>query len=191
MLVTTTLLILLVVATVTDVRERKIYNWTTYPGVLAALAANAVASGVSWLGFDVTSNGGTAFWLGLVGFPDSALGFLACGAVMVICYVFFPGGIGGGDIKLIAVIGAFLGVMRGLEAMLWTIVLAACFALTLLVWRYGAVRLLAQSVQYMWLLIRFRTPTPVSDEERKPLKTHLYLAPSALLAVVIVVLFSQ
>ena len=47
-----------------------------------------------------------------------------CGAAMLVCYVLFAGGVGGGDLKLIAMMGAWLGVYRGLEAMLWTMVIA-------------------------------------------------------------------
>ena len=55
---------------------------------------------------------------------------------MIVCFVFFPG-IGGGDVKLMAMVGALLGTYDGLEALLWTFVLAACFGLIVLVWRVG------------------------------------------------------
>ena len=35
------LLVLVLIAAVTDIRRGKIYNWTTYPGMLFALALNA------------------------------------------------------------------------------------------------------------------------------------------------------
>ena len=34
------LIVLLLVATATDLARHKIYNWTTYPGILAGAAAN-------------------------------------------------------------------------------------------------------------------------------------------------------
>ena len=43
-MVTAVLVALLTVATATDLRRRKIYNWTTYPGILAALGLNALGS---------------------------------------------------------------------------------------------------------------------------------------------------
>ena len=36
---------------------------------------------------------------------------------MLVCYVFFPGGVGGGDVKLIAMMGAFLGLSAGFDGM--------------------------------------------------------------------------
>ena len=113
MLATALLFGLLAVATLTDVRWRKIYNTTTYPGILLALFANGAAT---WMGVDAVTGSEQQFaWYGLVGLWDSLLGLLACGGVMIVCYVFFAGGIGGGDIKLIAMIGALM-VARDLRS---------------------------------------------------------------------------
>lgn len=174
---------LLLTATVTDLRWGKIYNWTTYPGMLAALLGSGAANLLGWS--DVGSPGTeTPLW-GFVPLEDCLLGLLACGTVMVVCYVFLPGG-GGGDIKLIAMIGAFLGLHGGLEAMLWTFVIGACMAVVVLVWRVGLVALVRLGLKYASGVLRLRTLNPLSKEEREPLRTDLYLSPSALLAVVIV-----
>ena len=45
------------------------------------------------------------------------------------------GGMGGGDVKLMAGFGALLGSMRLLEAALWTAGLGGVFALALIAWR--------------------------------------------------------
>ena len=79
------LLSLLLVATYTDVREHKIYNWTTYPGIL--------------LGFVLIGYVG-----GRAGLLDSCSGFLACGMIMIVLFLLFD--IGGGDVKLIAMMAA-------------------------------------------------------------------------------------
>jgi len=148
MVATVILLGLLLVAAVTDVWRRKIYNWTIYPGILIALGLN----GLAWvLGVDATS-GIAPFW-GVVGFADSLLGFLLCGAIVLVCYVFFSGGVGGGDVKLIAMMGAFLGVHRGLEALLWTFILGGCMALIALVWQVGLLKLLATWLKYILILV--------------------------------------
>lgn len=174
---------LLAVATVTDLRYGKIYNWTTYPGILLALAGSGAAR---LLGLDSNppSGTGTPLW-GFVPIEDSVLGCLACGAVMILCYVLLPGG-GGGDIKLIAMVGAFLGLYDGLEAMLWTFVIGACMAVVVLIWRTGLFSLLRLAARYAAGVVRLRTLHPLSEEERAPLKTNLYLSPSALLATVVV-----
>jgi Flp pilus assembly protein protease CpaA len=114
------------------------------------------------------------------------LGLLACGGMMLVCYVFFPGGVGGGDIKLLAMVGAFLGVMAGLEVMLWTFVLAACMALIVLVWRYGLPALIVRSAQFALYKLRLGGAFKLSDQERQPMKTDLFLSPSAMAAFWIV-----
>ncbi len=175
---------LLLVSACTDVRQHKIYNWTTYPGIIAALAVSGIAT---WLGVDVISGSPTQVeTFGVSNWPDSLFGLLACGAMMIACYVFFPGGVGGGDVKLIAMIGAFLGVMSGLEALLWTFVLGGCAALISLVWRFGFWTLVARSCQVAWYRLRLGSAFELSEQERQPLKTELFLAPSALLSVIIV-----
>ena len=64
--------------------------------------------------------------------------------------------------------------------------LAACFSLIVLVWRWaGDDRIPRRAVG---LASKLRLPwfMPLSDEERKALKPPIFLAPSALAAVVIV-----
>ena len=182
MAATLILLLLLLVATITDWRVGKIFNWTVYPGILLALGANALGSVIQiderWAD--------QADVLGLVGFGDSLAGFAACGAVMLVCYVLFAGGVGGGDLKLLAMIGAFWGLQRGLEAMLWTLVIGGCLALIRLVWQIGAGRLVAQSAKYVWQILRTGIASVPNEEERRLLKTPLNLAPSAALAVLVV-----
>ena len=181
---TTVLVSFLLVAAFTDIRQHRIYNWTTYPGTIAALVISGVAT---WLGIDAINGSQTQVaTLGVIHWPDSISGLLACGAMMIVCYVFFPGGVGGGDVKLIAMIGAYLGVMSGLEAMLWTFVLGGCAALISLVWRFGVGKLVVRSVRVVWHRLRLGAAFELSEQEREPLKTELFLAPSALAGVIIV-----
>ncbi len=182
MLATVALLGFLAVATVTDVRWRAIYNRTVYPGILVAWALNAVGEGlVAWAGAEPEW---LNRYLGWIGLWQSLQGFLLCGAVMVVCYVFFR--VGGGDVKLIAMLGAFLGPYRGLEAMLWTFVLGAAAGLIVLVWRVGPWRLVVRAFRQVVWTLRLRGWSPLSDEERAQLQTRLFLAPSALASAVIV-----
>lgn len=174
----------LLVSAFTDVRQHKIYNWTTYPGMAAALVMSGLAT---WLGVDVMNGSPTQVeTLGVSNWPDSVFGLLACGVMMIVCYVFFPGGVGGGDVKLVAMIGAFLGVMSGLEAMLWTLVLGGCAALISLVWRFGVWTLVVRSARVAWYRWRLGPAFELDETEREPLKTELFLAPSALVGVIIV-----
>src|SRR5262245_10367150 len=118
------LLAFTLVAAVTDLLWKKIYNWNTYGGMVAALAYYA--------------------WHGRSPLADSVIGLLACGGLMVVCFVVFPG-IGGGDVKLMAMIGAWLGWERGIEALLWTFVLAAAFAMIGLIWKIGPLTALGRA----------------------------------------------
>ena len=185
MLSNTILLAYLLIATVTDVRWRKIYNWTPYSAFLVAILINSIRS-VSDI-FAGESNPESLDWHGTIGIGWCLLGFLACGGLMLVCYVFFAGGVGGGDVKLIAMIGAFVGIERGFEVMLWTFVLGACLAIIVLIWQYGFWRLVMRICKYILYAIRLGGRFPLTAEEREPLQKHkLFLAPSALVGTLIV-----
>jgi prepilin peptidase CpaA len=106
---------------------------------------------------------------------------------MLACFLVLQ--VGGGDVKLVAMLGAFLGPERGIEAMLWTFVLGAGAALVVLVWRVGPWRLLAQVFRHLFWMLRLGQWVPLTADERRQLQPPLFLAPSALAAVVIVVFF--
>ena len=177
MLATVLMLIFVSVAAVTDIRWRKIYNWTTYSGVLSALA---IGSLVGMLGEDHQA----ASWLGTIGLAESAWGLLACGGIMLVCYVFFR--IGGGDVKLLAMLGAFLGDERGIEALLWTLVLGGGIGLIILVWQTGTFTLLKRFIQYAKAAIVLRGFSHLRGLGQKEGGASLFLAPAAAVAVVIV-----
>lgn len=181
MLATILLLGLLAVATATDVARHKIYNWTVYPGILAALTLNALGSAAVAAGW---VEGSQLQWHGWVGLADSLAGFAACGAILLAIFVLMK--IGGGDVKLMAMIGAFLGADAGIRAMLWTFVLGGCVGLMALVWRMGPWRLTKTLGRQLLWVFRFARPSPLTEEERKELQPPLFLAPSALAAVLIV-----
>jgi len=98
----------LLIATITDLRSQKIYNWLTFPLILSGLVAHAMNAGVGGL---LLSGGG--FGLGL--------------ATMVI--PFFMGLMGAGDVKLMAGIGAWLGANTTFTAFLFTCLAGGIYAL--------------------------------------------------------------
>ncbi len=186
MLSTVMLLGLTLVAAVTDALRKKIYNWNTYSGILAGLAVSAMGS--VW----IRASGGLeprlwwwVYWPRSPTFYDSFGGLLLCGVLMIVSYACLPG-ISGGDVKLIAMIGALLGTEKGMEALLWTFVLAACFSLIVMVWRVGPVTTVSRVVRLMATKMRLPWFMPLRDEERAALNVPIFLSPSALLAVVIV-----
>ena len=99
------LAIVLVIAAYTDARERKVYNKLTYPAVGVGILAHGIAFGLS-------------------GFLDA---LLAAGATLVGGFLLFlvlpRGWLSAGDIKLMVVVAAFLGLL-GLGEMLFYSVLA-------------------------------------------------------------------
>lgn len=171
------LFLFVAIAAVTDFRSRKIYNWTTYPGVLIALTINGVASALD-------RSEQTHHILGNVGIEESLLGLAACGGLMLVCYVLF--GIGGGDVKLMAMIGAFLGLERGLEALLWTFVLAGCLGIIALGWQVGPGSLIVRVFRQSLFMMRLGGWAELSTEERAYLNFPWFLAPTALAAICLV-----
>jgi len=181
MLVTILLLGLLLAATATDVARRKVYNWNTYSGILLFLGFYGVGS-------LLVSSGATSSdvlcMLGWMPVSESLVGFGVCGFVMLVCFVLFR--VGGGDVKLIAMIGAALGPEQGITAMLWTFVLGGCAGLIVLIWRVGLWRLVVRSLRQLFWSLRLGRWEPLTDQERAQLQPPLFLAPCALAAVIIV-----
>jgi prepilin peptidase CpaA len=183
-MVTTVLLLgLLAIAAVTDFRRHKIYNWTTYPGILLAWAWNGAEEIVVKIRPPTRSL--LVERLGWIGFEQSLYGFLLCGVLLLICYLVFGGQVSGGDVKMIAMMGALMGPERGIEAMLWTFVLGLCIAVSILVWRVGPLRLFTLLLRRVAGLLRLRAG-PLKPEEQAVLKLPLSLAPGALMAAMIV-----
>jgi prepilin peptidase CpaA len=81
-------LIAVSIATISDLRSRRIPNWLVFPFLLAGPVVSAVTHG----------------WYGL---EQSALGILMATLLMGLLY--WLGGMGMGDVKLCAAIGAWIG----------------------------------------------------------------------------------
>ncbi len=79
----------LMVATVTDIEGTIIPNRLTYPAIAAGLVWAALHPGI--------------------GVAGGLLGTLAAGGVLLLLGLLVPGSMGGGDVKLAAAFGAFLG----------------------------------------------------------------------------------
>src|SRR5687768_13403100 len=144
-----------IVASVTDVRSRKIYNATTYPGIATALALNAAGSIWAYATDRELAEVPHYDLMGWIGIGESLVGFVACGFLMLVCFVFF--GVGGGDVKLLAMVGAFLGLHQGVEALLWTFILGGCLGVIVLVWRLGLLTLLGRVFRQVFYILRLGT----------------------------------
>jgi len=86
-------------ATINDLARREIANW---------IPVAALVAGTAW---QISEHGWRGGWIALGG---AAAGF----SVFLLFYAL--GGMGGGDVKLMAGFGALLGAGRLLEAALWT-----------------------------------------------------------------------
>ncbi len=180
MLATGLLLIATAFASVSDLRSRKIYNWTTYPSIVIAIFLNALGL------FDGFPNEGA--WskasLGIVGLNECLLGLAVCGGLLLAGLILFN--IGGGDVKLFIAIGAFLGTESGLEVLLWTFILGGVVGAVILIWRVGAVRLVRTYARWMWNLVVWRTRPEITSEEKLLFRSDLWLAPCAFAAIVFI-----
>jgi prepilin peptidase CpaA len=101
-------------AVIDDLARRHIANW---------IPAAALAGGFGW-------QIGQSGWMGAV---TALAGAVAGFAVFLIFYLL--GGMGGGDVKLMAGFGALLGAGRLLEAALWTAGIGGIMALVALGWK--------------------------------------------------------
>lgn len=106
--ITIVLATVLLIATITDLKRQKIYNWLTFPLILGGLAVHIMNGGMEGL---LLSAGG--FGIGLAG--------------MLI--PFFMGVMGAGDVKLMAGVGAWLGANVTVTAFLFTCLAGGAYAL--------------------------------------------------------------
>ena len=86
--------IALVVCCATDLLAYRVPNIVTMPALTVVLAAAAIS--------------------GMPELLNASLGLVACGGAMLVVAVLSRGGLGGGDVKLVALIGAALGLPEAL-----------------------------------------------------------------------------
>ena len=185
MIATLTLLVFVTAAAVTDIVWHKIFNATTYPGMLAALVLTGTRSM-----FEARNSGEVVGDIAKldaispIGIDASLAGLAICWGLMVFTYLLF--GVGGGDVKLIAMLGAFLGTELGLGAIMWTLLFAAVVAIALLIWREGALGLLIKIGRYLAAMFKSGVAQPPVEEDRRALQMPLFLGPCALAAALMV-----
>ena len=167
-----TLVVLLVVTTWTDSSWKKIPNWATYPALLWFLIFNSIASVIEVNSAEV-SNASPATWfptvgpesLGAIGIGASLLGLVGCFGVMVVLSGFLK--TSGGDVKLLAAIGACVGIRLGLLAMCLGYIVAGCYSLILCISHYGLFTILKSVGRWLGsiFLPLLYPKTELSDEE--------------------------
>lgn len=122
------LIILLLICVITDLIERKIYNKVLFPFLILALSINVVSDG--WEGLTATLIGTL---IGLV--------------ILIIPY--FMGGMGAGDVKLLAVIGALKGTGFVLMTALYMGLVGGLIGLFIFFFRKGFISRIQQSIYFL------------------------------------------
>lgn len=156
-------------AAITDLRSGRIPNHLTLTAMLVGVALHLVLGGA-------------------LGAIESALGATICAAVPAIVYKASQGrGIGGGDIKLFAALGALLGPTQGLEAELSAFLLIGIYALFRLAFLGRLWRTLVGSLRVTAGFFISRLHDKLTEEREDEAMTTMRMGPAILLAVITVV----
>ncbi len=111
------LAVVLVVAAVTDVISGKVYNWLTYPAMVAGIIWSVI---LNW-----TGGGAQA---ALPGLGESLIAMIA--GIVGFAIIFAAGGMGGGDVKLMGAVGAITASMQCvLATAFYAFIIAAIIAI--------------------------------------------------------------
>jgi prepilin peptidase CpaA len=159
------LFLVLLISVITDLKSRKIYNKVIYPGLAAALILHFL-------------NGG---WVELSGAISGCLLGLS---VLLIPYLL--GGMGAGDVKLLALVGALKGVYFVLAASVYMALIGAIIALAVLICRKGTIAKLRQILFSLYGL-RYGVIIPLTVNKTDITATYPYgvaIAGGALFCIV-------
>ncbi|WP_102027451.1 A24 family peptidase [Salirhabdus sp. Marseille-P4669] len=110
-MVETILILILIISLITDIKERRILNIVTLPTIVFAFSYHFISSGLDGLLFSVS------------GF------FVGIGLLLI---PFIMGGMGAGDVKLLAAIGALMGSLFVFYAFIYTALIGGLIAVILL-----------------------------------------------------------
>ncbi len=124
-----TLGVMLLISCITDITRRKIYNVITFPSILLGLILNTIFGGLGGL-----------LW--------SFIGFITA---FIIFFIFFiMKGVKGGDLKLMAAVGALTGFPFIIWAIFYTLLSGGIIALITIIWKGS----LTESLKRIWRLLK-------------------------------------
>jgi prepilin peptidase CpaA len=155
------LIILLFICVITDLRERKIYNKVLLPFLIISISFHLILDGLSGL---TTSLVGT-----MVGF-------------LILIIPYFMGGMGAGDVKLLAVVGTIKGMNFVLVTALYMGIIGGIIGLLILFFRRGSINRLKQ-IFYFFVLITRGIRIPIITDKEGLQTTYPYGVAIALGAV--------
>jgi len=148
------LVAVVITAAVTDLKSGRIYNRLVYPAVVVGLLLALVGGG----------------WTGL---KDHALAAAIGFGVLFLCYA--VGGMGGGDVKLMAAVGALGGLSRPGQGMFivfvlfWSFAIGAALGILAAIWR----RALGRTARGTWWGLKVLTLPGTNLEDAAPKKANI------------------
>ncbi|MDP4162006.1 MAG: prepilin peptidase [Bacillota bacterium] len=143
---------LLTICVFTDIKERKIYNSILFPFLCAAWILHVVIAGET-------------------GLKETLLGTAVGLCILLIPYLL--GGMGAGDVKLLAVIGAIKGMDFVLMASVYMAFTGGGMAILILLFRKG-VRARMMQIMYVLHGLRNGVKTPMLSEKEGIKTTYPY-----------------
>jgi prepilin peptidase CpaA len=123
------LVTILIICFTTDLKEQKIYNKVIFPGFMGAFALNLIYYGTS-------------------GIKVFFVGFAAGFVILIIPYLL--GGIGAGDVKLLALIGAIKGSSFALNSALYMAVIGGAIALGVILFHKQSVKFFKEFFRWIF-----------------------------------------
>lgn len=123
------LITIVTICVATDLHSRKIYNAVIFPGLIIAIISHFVLGGGVAVG-------------------HALLGFLVGFSILLIPYLL--GGMGAGDVKLLALIGAVKGIDFVLTTAVYMALLGAVIAIFVLLCRKGMMKRLLTCFYFIY-----------------------------------------
>jgi prepilin peptidase CpaA len=141
--------VVLVIAAVIDGAILKVPNWLTFPFILSGWAWGLLSAGWAGLGYSLAGT--------LVG-------------TMLLLLLRNRGGMGAGDVKLLAGVGAWLGTVVTLYAFAATAIVGGVMAIAMIAWQGNWFHHYAMAMQIVeeWQTVRQPSELAAIARQRKP-----------------------
>jgi prepilin signal peptidase PulO-like enzyme (type II secretory pathway) len=144
-----------------DAATGRIPNPITYTGVLAGLFINCLGAALQRISPHLAEQ-----WLGSAGPTQSVLGLLLFGGIGLVGMFF--AGMGGGDMKLLAAIGAVLGLARAGDVLLCGAAVAVVYSVVNLLIAGKLNATVRTAASHLLILIYLRERPSISAETPSP-----------------------
>ncbi|MDK2821786.1 MAG: prepilin peptidase CpaA [Clostridia bacterium] len=126
------LLITLAFCLFTDIKYKKIYNKILFPAIIIGISLNV-------------------FYYGLIGFIKSIEGFLLGLGLLILPFI--CGGIGAGDVKLLAAIGAIKGTTFVFYSFIYMGIVGGLISIGILIYQKRLLKVLYELIKGLFIFI--------------------------------------